>query len=171
MTPTPETIRRAFLWQVFARQNPVLPPRRRKKTAQAWAEGAHALAAHVAYLMDDDVDSLVRWAASETLDAASAWATPPCFQDDLRLTGTLRRNAKDRGGVGGALLTALTEVVLDLHAGVAVAPDERQWVAWTILYPKTATLGVRPFVPEEVLAEWELVEEQTPAECVTGLPA
>lgn len=167
-----ERLRREFLWRLLSRVNPAYAPRRRAATAARWA----AVAAHVCdYLRESRFrrpkQALVFWACGELLDEASGIACPHGYAPIG--DGSLRRHAKDRGGIEGRALMELARTVLDSSLLGYRTVSDADWQAWTMLFPGTASLvDCEPSASRLhriVEAEWELdygqpAEEQEPAE-------
>ena len=156
-----------FIWRLFARENPVLAPRRKKSTAERWV----AVARHICrYLHGIDWDAMrydmAKWGAGAILDAGSWIARPDGYEPFG--DGSLRRQAQDAGGIEGQALLALAEVM----AGLCASPSERDWRCWAILYPRTASLAERfsSPIPEEVVGEWELIPAAEDGELEAVLP-
>jgi hypothetical protein len=150
-----------FIRKLFARVNPVLPPRRKARTAKRWAiAGAHCALVLHAHVGRDQLSvapiSIHRWAANVILDASPYIPPPPGWEGDVRF-----------GGVERDAVRKLAEFVVsspDTHTD-----DQLVSAAWRYLYPATARLASdilfcrRAAEIEELaaqaVAEWELIPD------------
>lgn len=156
----------AFLFFLFARCNPALSPRRKRRTAAAHARVAAELGR---WINTTPATAVQRWAALTVLEAGTYIPMPPGNYRSIG-AGSLRSHATDQGGVEGTTLLKLAEWVINPHDSAGPAPLMLR--AWQIAYPATARLDMsgaawnedcREAVfnerVEQALAEWELVED------------
>jgi hypothetical protein len=150
-----------FVRRLFARVNPILPPRRKARTAKRWAiAGAHcALVLHVHRDRDPlspQPITIHRWAANVILDASPYIPPPPGWEGDVNF-----------GGVERDAVRKLAEFVVsgeDTH-------NDNQLVAaaWRFLFPSTARLASDILfcraaaeieaLADEAVAEWEIIPD------------
>lgn len=155
----------AFLFHMFSRMNPVLPPRRKRATA---ATHARVVAEVLVWLdsVQTSVEVAQKWAAITLLEAGSRIVPPQGYHSIA--AGSLRRYARDQGGVEGTTLLTLAKWILQDDPG----PDAMTLKAWKLLYPNTSALDMggtawnadcRDAVfterVEKALEEWELMED------------
>jgi hypothetical protein len=148
-----------FVRRLFGRVNPVLPPRRKARTAKRWAvAAAHcARVLHAHFGCDPWAEkSIHRWAARVVLDASPFVPPPPGWEGPAKL-----------GGVERATLRKLAEFVVsspDTHTD-----DPLISAAWRFMFPATARLaGESQFcrdaaeieaLADQAVAEWELIPD------------
>jgi hypothetical protein len=153
-----------FIRRLFSRVNPILPPRRKARTAKRWAiTGAHcALVLHAHRDRDPlcgQPVSIHRWAANVILDASPYIPPPPGWEGDVNF-----------GGVERDAVRKLAEFVVsgeDTHTD-----NQLVAAAWRFLFPATARLASDILfcraaaeieaLADEAVAEWELIPEGTP---------
>jgi len=156
-----DTVRLVTLYRLFRRQNPALPPCRRRRTANHWALGADLLLRAA----ETDTPEAVRWAARELLTLESGITMPPLRrgegEPDFAGMGSRRRYARDGGGIAGAVLLTLANVVVDRELGHLGEKEVHAAEVWSLLFPHTARLGGPPHEVDfdEVLSEWQLLDE------------
>jgi hypothetical protein len=149
-----------FIRRIFSRVNPVLPPRRKARTAKRWAvAGAHCARLLHAHFMRDPLsdDSIHRWAARVVLNASPTIPAPPEWEGPAKL-----------GGVERAALRKLAEFVVstpDTHTD----GDHLTAAAWRFLFPKTARIASESqfcrdaaeieMMADQAISEWELLPD------------
>lgn len=138
-----EQVRRAVLRRLFWRKNPVLPPLRKRSNAFAWAHTTHVL------LAAPPSAAVARHVLDERTDIELPEGVELCDG-----AGSLRRHARDRGGIVGRVMSACAEAYFDPDVK---APTPLQWAAWAALYPATAALGTAEADPLAAIKEWELI--------------
>lgn len=130
-----------FLFLMLSRLNPTLSPRRHVRKAYWHAQ----VLGHIARWLSDArlcganpdaefIGEVRQWAARAVLDLASAIEPPPGYQPLRR--GSLRRHARDAGGIEGQALLKLAELIVQPRA---VSP--LTLAAWMILFPETSQLA------------------------------
>jgi hypothetical protein len=148
-----------FIQRLFARVNPVLPPRRKARTAKRWAiAGAYCARVLHAHFMQDPwaEKSIHRWAARVVLDASPFIPPPPEWEGPAKL-----------GGVERAAVRRLAEFIVsgeDTHTD-----DPMVAAAWRFLFPKTARLAAESqfcrseeeieTMADQAITEWELIPD------------
>jgi hypothetical protein len=148
-----------FNRSLFVRVNPVLPPRRRVRTAKRWA----IVAAHCARVLHIHIgcdpwreNSLHQWAARVVLNASPFIPVPPNWEGPAKL-----------GGVERDAVRKLAEFVVS--APDTYDDDKRIFAAaWRLLYPKTALLASEMYyshsegeikaLADRAIAEWVLLD-------------
>jgi hypothetical protein len=145
-----------FIRRLFSRVNPVLPPRRKARTAKRWAvAAAHCARVLHAHFMRDPLSdgSIHRWAARVVLDASPFIPPPPGWEGPAEL-----------GGVERDTVRRLAEFIVsspDTHTD-----EQLVSAAWRFLFPKTARLAeesqfCRDAAEIEAMADQAITEWET----------
>lgn len=99
-----------ILQRIFARNNPVLSPRRKARNAEAWCRAARLV-------IDEPVN--VRWAGQYLCSGSSGIELPDrqsSYGRSGEYPGSLRRHARDAGGVGAAVLKVLARFIVERYS-------------------------------------------------------
>jgi len=112
---------------MFARDNPVLPPRRRRDTWPDWIHAAGYAAAACPH-------ATAAQAARAILDASPEIWIPPRAASWPRPRGSFRRNARDRGGCGGIAIIEYYRLIVDCAMGKVTGEHLNTAACWAIAH-------------------------------------